>query len=254
MKKTVLFGLGVLLAHFSTQSLAVGDGASELSSADKKIRASLAILLPTLKPDAIADSPLPGIYEVSFGPRIIYVDGSGRYILQGKITDLETREEVTESRLQSLKKVAIDAVDEKDMVIYGDKGAEDTITVFTDIDCGYCRKLHGEMDKYIAAGIRVRYLAYPRAGIRSRTGQKTPSAQKLESVWCADDRKQAMDISKQGGKLESINCATSPVADHYSLGRELNISGTPALVLSDGEIIPGYVDAKRLKEILNKKR
>jgi len=116
--------------------------------------------------------------------------------------------------------------------------------VFTDIDCGYCRKLHADMDKYNAQGIRVRYLFYPRAGLRSE------SYRKAVSVWCADDRKAAMTAAKTGRPLPARSCV-NPVADQYNLGRQLGVRGTPALVLEDGEIIPGYVPPDKLRTMLD---
>lgn len=227
-------------------ALAVGNAAAQPVSADvdARLRASLKVLLPTLEPDAIAESPLPGLYEVTFGTRIVYVSSDGRYLVKGRMVDLETRTEITEDREQQLKQGLLAGLDESQMIVYGDKDARHTVTVFTDIDCGYCRKLHSEMDAYNAAGIRVRYMAYPRAGIGS------PSAQKAASVWCADDRQQAMDQAKSGANLPKREC-DNPVAAQYRLGREFGINGTPALLLEDGSLIPGYIPAKRLAAMLD---
>ena len=220
--------------------------AEDLAEAEKKMRASLAVLLPTLTPDTITKAPVPDLYEVTFGTRVVYLTGDGRYLLQGKIIDLETRTPITEQRIKELKKVALDGLDESQMIVFGDDQAKHTITVFTDIDCGYCRKLHSEMDDYNKNGIRVRYLAYPRAGLQSS------SARDAVSVWCADDRNEAMTIAKQGGKLAQRDCE-NPVAEHYQLGQVFGISGTPALILDDGEIIPGYIPAAKLRAALDQR-
>lgn len=213
--------------------------AQDLEAIDKQIRASLSMLLPNLKPDAVAETAVPGLYEVTFGARIFYLTGDGRYLMQGKLIDLETRTPITEERQKVLKVAAMEAIGEDNMITFGAADLPHTITVFTDIDCGYCRKLHSEIDNYNEQGIRVRYLAYPRAGLGS------PSAKLAESVWCADDRKAAMTTAKKGGDLPSKQCE-NPVAEHYKLGQTFGINGTPALVLPDGEVIPGYVPPKRL--------
>ncbi len=210
----------------------------------EKVRASLKVLVPHLKVDSVSKSPIPGLYEVSFGSHIIYVTEDGKYLVQGEITDLETREPITENRLKVRKKALLDSLDEKDMIVYGDKDLPYTVTVFTDIDCPYCRRLHAEVDEYNKNGIRIRYLAYPRAGPDS------PSEKKAMAVWCAKDRKQAMTDSKSGKAVPYQEC-DNPVRAQYRLGQDFGISGTPALILENGEIIPGYVPPKRLRAALD---
>jgi thiol:disulfide interchange protein DsbC len=248
MKKSVL--IFTLLAGFLTGSSSFAADAAADAAADpaiEKVRSSLAMLLPRLRPDAIRPAGFLGLYEVAIGTRLIYVSEDGRYLLQGQVIDLETRTPLTEERLQDLKRVAIDGLDESDMIIYGDEKAPHTVTVFTDIDCGYCRKLHAEMDQYNEQGIRIRYLAYPRGGMKSH------AARQSVSVWCADDRSAAMTAAKTGGTVEARDCE-NPVADHYELGQEFGIRGTPALVLEDGEVLPGYLPAKRLITVLEQRR
>lgn len=238
------YTLGAALLALLTINSAL---AADIDDVDKRIRASLSLLLPNLKPDSIAETPVPGLYEVTFGARLVYVSADGRFLLQGRLTDLETRTQITEDRQKQLKQSALAAVDESKMIIYGDDKLPYTITVFTDIDCGYCRKLHSEIDQYNAQGIRVRYMAYPRAGLSSQ------SARDAENVWCADNPNEAMTIAKHGGKIPAKTC-DNPVAEEYRLGQAFGINGTPALVLDDGEIIPGYVPPKRLALALSQRK
>lgn len=212
-----------------------------------KIRNSLSVLLPGLQADDIRPSPLDNLYEVTFGGRLVYLTGDGRFLIQGKIIDLETRTEITEERLSELKMAALSEIGEEQMVVYGPDDAKDTVTVFTDIDCGFCRKLHSEMARYNEEGIRIRYLFYPRAGIGS------DSYNKAVSVWCADDRRAAMDKAKAGGEVDSKTC-DNPVEAHYELGQTMRISGTPALLLEGGELVPGYVPAHKLRKALDERR
>jgi thiol:disulfide interchange protein DsbC len=212
-----------------------------------KINNALRILLPGIQPDEIRSTPVDNLYEVTFGGRLVYLTGDGRYLIQGKMIDLETRTEITEERLSELKMAALAKVGEDQMIIYGPEDAKDTVTVFTDIDCGFCRKLHSEMARYNEEGIRIRYLFYPRAGIGS------DSYNKAVSVWCADDRKAAMDKAKAGGEVDSKTCE-NPVDEHYELGQTMRISGTPALLLDGGEMVPGYVPAHKLRKALDERR
>ena len=238
MRKNLFTLLIAVFAVFQT-ALAADGG----QSTEDRLRQALSGLLPNMVPDSIQPAGFAGLYEVTFGARLVYITEDGRYLFQGKAIDLETRTPLTDRRVQELKQEKLASLDEKDMIVYGDANSPHTITVFTDIDCGYCRKLHSEMDQYNERGIRVRYLAYPRAGLNS------PSARVAESVWCAEDRNQAMDTAKRGGSVPVASC-DSPVAEHYSLGRAFGISGTPVILFEDGEVVPGYVPPARLIKAL----
>ncbi|MCG6966473.1 MAG: DsbC family protein [Chromatiaceae bacterium] len=228
--------------------LAATAWAAEVNQAtEEKIRNSLSVLLPGLVPDAVRDTPVDNLYEVTFGTRVVYMTGDGRFLIQGKVMDLETREEITEKRLSELKLNALAKISEDQMLVYGPADAAHTVTVFTDIDCGFCRKLHAQMAQYNAAGIRIRYLFYPRAGVGS------DSYDKAVSVWCADDRKSAMDAAKAGKKIDARTCE-NPVAEQYELGQALRVQGTPALILEDGEMLPGYVPPDKLRILLDQRR
>jgi thiol:disulfide interchange protein DsbC len=239
MMKKLAFLFGLLL-------LAAGVHADIDQETEQKIRKSLSVLLPGLTPDEMRATPVDNLYEVTFGTRLVYVTEDGRFLIMGKLVDLETRMEITEQRLSELKLAAMARVGEDQMVVYGPEDAVHTVSVFTDIDCGFCRKLHAEMAEYNAAGIRIRYLFYPRAGIGSG------SYEKAVSVWCADDRKVAMDTAKAGKPIEARTC-DNPVADHYKLGQAMSLQGTPALFLEDGEMLPGYVPPDRLRAMLDQR-
>ncbi|MGD2118071.1 MAG: DsbC family protein [Chromatiales bacterium] len=214
------------------------------------IRDSLAKLLPGVTPDSIEATSVPGLYEVVFGPRLVYMTEDGRYLIQGSIIDTQTRENLTEPRVMEAKIHAIDQVGEANMLIYSPPEgvkAKHRVNVFTDIDCGYCRKLHSEMARYNELGIEIRYLFYPRAGVGSK------SYEKAVSVWCAEDRFQAMNEAKAGKTIESRLDCKNPVEKHMLLGELVGVSGTPALVLSDGQLIPGYVPADRLAKVLDER-
>jgi len=243
------FGLGVAQADQAQNPKSidpvVGDANAQHAAGAARVRSSLRVLIPNLTVDSVSPSPIPGLYEVTFGSHIVYVTEDGKYLLQGEITDLMTREPITERRKQDLMQAAIAGLDEKDMIIYGDKDLPHTVTVFTDIDCGYCRKLHHQMADYNERGIRVRYLAYPRAGVGSA------SYREAVSVWCADDPQAAMTAAKAGEKVPSRECE-NPVSEHFQLGQDFGIRGTPSMVLDDGELIPGYVPPKKLSASLAK--
>lgn len=207
---------------------------------EKRLRTARADL-PAMK---IIDSEMPGIYEITMaGGSTLYASKDGKYFISGDLYQIANNGfvNVKEVRLKPQRKIAIDAIDEKEMLVYSppkDK-VKATITVFTDIDCGYCRKLHQEVPELNRLGIAVRYLAYPRAGIHSESYNKAVSA------WCADNPTEALTRAKSGQTIPTKTC-DNPVAKHYSLGGDIGVTGTPAVIYEDGTLQPGYVPAKEL--------
>lgn len=208
-------------------------------SVEAVIKQSLSRAIPAAAIDHVVPSPLDGISEVLVGMNVFYVSNDGKYVFEGKLIDMSTRTNLTDQILSKARKNAIDAIDEKSMIVFPAKEERHTITVFTDIDCGYCRKLHSEIGAYNAQGITVRYLSFP------RSGPDTPSYDKAVSVWCADDRNKAMTDAKSGVKLPKQNCQ-NPVRDHFKVGVEMGVAGTPAIVTESGALLPGYLPARKL--------
>ncbi len=199
-------------------------------------------------PDQIAPAPLDGLKEVVYGTEVYYVSNDGRYLISGALFDLSSQSNLTEQRLSSIRVDMLKGVDESSMIVYKAKGKQKhMITVFTDVDCVYCRKLHSGMAEMNKLGITVRYMAYPRAGIGS------PSYDKAVSVWCAEDRNKAMDDAKNNNKVVPKKCDNAPVAEQFMLGKKLGVSGTPAILLEDGHLMPGYAPPDRLLALLDSK-
>jgi thiol:disulfide interchange protein DsbC len=216
--------------------------ASQSESADS--RAAIAAKFPEVAPEKIVPSPVPGLFEVRVGSKIAYVSADGRYLLQGEIVDLTTDENLTESRRESLRRDVLTEVGEAGMIVFSPPKPTTTITVFTDIDCGYCRKLHKQIADYNALGIKVRYMYFP------RMGPGTESWTKAEQVACAKDRQTALTRSKLGVVLTDKPCQPNPVARHYEIGRDFGLQGTPAIVLESGELIGGYLDPAELSKYI----
>lgn len=212
----------------------------------QKVREGVAKILKNGSVTSVVPAVIDGLYEVMVGPQLYYVSADGKYLLSGNLYDIETRADLTSPKVSHAKAEAIEAVGEENMVIFAPEKTEHTITVFTDIDCGYCQKLHSEIKDYNDLGIRVRYLMYPRAGIGSK------SFDKAVTVFCSEDRKDALTRSKAGEKLAKKEC-DNPVKQHFELGRSLGVNGTPAIFLQSGEMLPGYIPAQRLSAILKEK-
>lgn len=207
------------------------------------VRKSLNKSLPSITIDSIKLSEAKGLYEVTVGANILYVSDDGKYLLQGHLIDIEAKKDLTEGKLAYTRKLAIEKLGEDQMVIFKSEKSQYKVSVFTDIDCGYCRKLHSEMDQYMAEGITIQYLFFPRAG------KGSDSYNKAVSVWCSDDRNTALTAAKKGEKPEAKTC-DNPVDVHMQLGADFEARGTPMIVTEKGNIFPGYVPAKKLAQAL----
>jgi thiol:disulfide interchange protein DsbC len=215
----------------------------------KDPRVALAARIPGAKPEDLRTTPVAGIYELTHGADVTYVSADGKFAFAGDLYSVTSNGDfpnLTETRRRELRLKLVNEVPESQMLIFGPADAKHTITVFTDIDCPWCRRLHGQMAEYNKQGIRVRYLFFP------RSGPDTESWAKAEAVWCATDRKAAMTRSKLGETVpKTAACTSTPVAMGYELGREIGVSGTPGLVLDSGELIPGYLTPTQLVAHLN---
>ena len=196
------------------------------------------------EPDAVEETPMEGLYQVIYGSQLFYVSADGRFLLEGNLIDLQSRRNLSEDRRGLVRHEQISEMAESDMVIYRPTGeVKHSVTIFTDVDCPYCVRIHEEVPELLSKGVQVRYLAFPRAGDGSSTHRK------MVSVWCADDRNAAMDRVKGGGNNPVRNCE-NPVNAQHLLGQAIGVRGTPAIITESGRLIPGYLPAARLLEEL----
>jgi thiol:disulfide interchange protein DsbC len=204
--------------------------------------------MPSITAEQIRKSAAPGLYEVVVGPTTGYVTADGKYFVSGDLIDVQTLTNLTEERRKHERLAAIAAIDTEDTIVFAPEHPRHTITVFTDVDCPYCRKLHGEIAKYNEAGIAVRYLAFP------RSGPGTLSWLAMEAVWCSPDRKEALTRAKLGDKVtRPAECRSRrAILNEYLLANRFGIQGTPGMVFEDGTMMAGYVSAKELAETLDK--
>jgi thiol:disulfide interchange protein DsbC len=209
-------------------------------------RVEIASKIPGVKPDDLHATSIPNIYEMTRGFEIAYVTTDGKYAITGDMVDLTTKTDLTETHRREIRVAQLGAIPESEMIVFGPSNPKYTITVFTDVDCAYCRELHRQIGEYNQLGIRVRYIFYP------RTGPNTESWKKAEEVWCSSNRNEALTRAKLDQPLNAKPCAVNPVARTYTLGRDFGLQGTPAIVLADGEMIGGYLAPNELLQELKK--
>lgn len=230
--------LGLLLA------LAAG-GTLAADPAEQKVQDAIKTLVPDARIDSITRSELPGFYEVVLGGQPLYVSADGRYLISGALWDIGAKRNLTEARLAGLRKSTLDAVGADQRIIYPASQPKHVITVFTDIDCGYCRKMHSHIAEYNERGIQVDYLFFP------RSGPGTPSFNKAVSVWCAADQKKAFTAAKSGVDPQPLQC-DNPIAEEFQLGMQVGVDGTPAVFAPDGSKIGGYLTPDQLQAQLER--
>ncbi|VAW54376.1 Thiol:disulfide interchange protein DsbC [hydrothermal vent metagenome] len=240
MKFPPLFLLITFLLTFFTLSPAV---AAETPGTEK-LKAALAKTMPNVRPAKISATPIEGLYEVVVGSQVVYMSVDARYMIEGDLFDLKTQQNVSEDAKSSIRLAAIAKLGEENMLVYRPKEVKNIITVVTDIDCPYCRRLHSEIPDYMKNDVEVRYVFMPLKG--------AADMKKTISVWCSDDRQLALDKAKAGGDVEEKTCK-NPIKDHMKLARELGVRGTPAIVLENGKLLPGYVPVDKLVAEMRKK-
>ena len=197
--------------------------------------------------DEVRATPIEGLYELRFGYRLAYVDAEGRFgfLGSGDLEDVSTGENLSELRRAVLRRDLMASLDDWDTLDFMPDETVHQLLVFTDVDCGYCRRLHQQMAEYHQLGIGVRYAAFP------RSGPDTDTWTSMQSIWCSDKRLEAMTRAKAGGFVPERQCGSSSVERHYELGRQIGIGGTPALVTPRGQLIPGYIPPARLAAMLS---
>jgi len=230
---------------FAAVALGLASSLSLAADPDQVIRKSLQTIQPDLPIEAIAESQMPGLYQIQLkGGRQLYASGDGQFLLQGYLFQIKDGQAINLTEEHETRAIAkeINGIPAKEMVIFAAEQAKTHITVFTDTDCGYCQKLHSEVPQLNRLGVEVRYVAFPRQGLQS------PAYKELVSVWCAEDPNAAMNLAKSRQEVPAAQC-DNPVAKQYALGQMIGVSGTPAIVLANGKLIPGYQPAAQLAKL-----
>ena len=237
------------LALASLLSLALPGSAAETDARLAAVTAKLRQAWPQLEVTTVAPSPIAGLYEMAVGMQLYYVSADGsRLIVGGNILDSESRQSLSEPTRVALVARTLSPLGRKQALVFqgsksGRHKSKRWLAVFTDVSCGYCARLHREIGEIIRDGIDVRYFLYPRAGLNS------DAARQMESAWCSADPRRDLTASKAGRRLPPRSC-DNPIAEHFRMGQELEIQGTPYIFLDNGKAIPGYVSAKNLRNLI----
>jgi thiol:disulfide interchange protein DsbC len=236
--------LFLLAAAFDPALAQEQRGRADKTAVPAEVSTRVVSKLQGVKPSDVSHSPIPGLYEVTMGGLVAYVSEDGKFLVSGDVYDLDSQTNLTASRRNSARAKALAVAREEDMIIFSPANPKMTVTVFTDVDCGYCRKFHSHIAEYNKAGIRVRYMSYP------RTGPGTESWRKIEAVWCAADRKDALTRAKRDEPVKAKACGDSTVKAQYELGEDLGVEGTPAIFTTTGDYVGGYLPPAQLVQAI----
>jgi|TARA_B110000438_G_scaffold12208_1_gene11965 thiol:disulfide interchange protein DsbC len=211
----------------------------------QEIRKIVTNMSSDIKADQVLKSPVEGWYTIKRGAYIAYISEDGRHLIQGDMYNLETQINLSEGIRNDSRREAVSAYPLDSMIIFASDKKSHAVTIFTDVDCTFCRRLHSQIDDYLDAGIEVRYLLYP------RNGPQSESWVIAEQIWCSNDRNKALTLAKIDQKFDSRDCDSSSISENYMLGQVVGLQGTPAIVLEDGTMVNGYVSATELSRIIS---
>lgn len=208
-------------------------------SADAKAIAAIRQLNSQVVIDKVGPAPMPGFREAIVSGQVLYISDDGRYLMQGALLDMQTKRDLAQASMAGVRKDLLAQVPKSERLIFAPANPKYSVVVFTDVECGYCRKMHSDIAEYNKLGIGFEYLAYPRMGPGS------PDFAKMEAVWCAKDPKKALTEAKDDKRVAATRC-TSPVMRHYDIGRRAGLTGTPLIVAENGMSPPGYLPPAEL--------
>jgi thiol:disulfide interchange protein DsbC len=229
-----------LLALFVGLCLATSVVAEEVSKELQQVRDTVSGMFDSIAPENVTTSPVDGWYTIQKGSVVAYISADGRYLLQGDLIDLDNQQNMSEITRTDARREVMSKVTDDQVIKFSPSEVKYTVSIFTDVDCTYCRRMHSQIDEYLAQGIEIRYLLYP------RNGPASTSWNTAEDVWCSNDRNEALTMAKLDRNFETASCDSANVSNSYVVGQQVGLSGTPAIVLDDGTLIGGYLPADQL--------
>ncbi|KRE88682.1 disulfide bond formation protein DsbC [Frateuria sp. Soil773] len=243
--------LAVVASGFALGACAADEGGAANANAEQLVRKAVKSLSAQVEIDSVTPARLPGFYQVIASGHLVYVSADGKYMLNGDLIDLGSKSNLSEAAWAGFRKAELAKVPAAQRIVFAPANPKYTVTVFTDVNCGYCRALHEHIAEFNKEGIAVEYLAWPREGVTTTAGNETPTYKEMVSVWCAADRKAAFTAAKEGKAPKPASCA-NPVKDQFDLGLKLGVNGTPTIIGSDGMVLGGYVPPDKLLKMVQK--
>lgn len=251
--------LAICVGGFALSACAASDSGAasttavtaNASNAPAAVRQALQKFAPGLKLDVVEPAPMPGFYQVIAAGQLVYVSADGKYMLHGDLVDLADHKSLGDAAWARFRKSELAKVPAAQRIVFAPPHPKYTVTVFTDVNCGFCRALHQHIAAFNKEGIAVDYLAWPREGVTTTSGRPTPTYTEMVSVWCAADRKAAFTAAKDGHAPKPATC-DNPVKSQFDLGVKLGVTGTPTILAEDGTMIGGYLTPEQMLQAVRK--
>ena len=216
---------------------------------DARAIAAVHQLNPRVSIDKIGPAPIPGFREAIVQGQVVYVSDDGKYMFlpgsQGALYDVSAKKDLSEQSLASMRKDLLKKIPVSERIVFAPADPKYTVSIFTDVECGYCRKFHSEIAEYNKQGIAVQYMAFPRMGLGS------PDHEKMISVWCSADRRKALTDAKNERSVPSKDCKNT-VSMQYDIGQRAGLTGTPMIIAEDGTTVGGYLPPQQLRAALDR--
>jgi thiol:disulfide interchange protein DsbC len=243
--------LAACIGGFALSACAAGDSGAPAAKTPDAVRQALQKFAPGLQLDVVEPAPLPGFYQVIADGQLVYVSADGKYMLHGDLVDLASRKSLGDAAWAKFRKAELAKVPVAQRIVFAPPNPKYTVTVFTDVNCGFCRALHQQIAAFNREGIAVDYLAWPREGVTTTSGRPTPTYTEMVSVWCAADRNAVFTEAKEGHAPKPATC-TNPVKSQFDLGVKLGVTGTPTIIAEDGTVIGGYLTPEKMLDAVRK--
>lgn len=231
-----------LLAALALTCVIAAPAAMADDSVEKATQA-IRSLVPDTPIDSVSAAPVPGFQEVVINGQVLYVSNDGNFLMQGMLFDITNRVDLTEGRKATIRRTVMSDAPLAERIVFPAKDKKYTVAVFTDIDCGFCRKMHKQVAEYNDLGIEIQYLMFPRSGVG------TESFRKAIAVWCDKNQQGALTLAKDGADPGDRNC-TNPIEAQFNLGKKAGVTGTPSVIFEDGTLAPGYMPPDQLLQRL----
>jgi thiol:disulfide interchange protein DsbC len=223
---------------------AIAEPAFAAGTPEARARAAIRKINPNVSVDKLGPAPIPGFRQAVVAGEVFYISDDGKYLMQGKLFDIATRKDLGMAALEGVRRDLVRTIPLRDRIVFAPPNPKYTVTVFTDIECGFCRKFHSQIGEYNKQGIAVQYVAFPRMGLGS------DDYKKMVAVWCAADKRQALTDAKNDRPIPMKTC-TNPVTMEYDVGRRAGLEGTPLVLTPDGAELGGYLPPDRLRAALD---
>jgi thiol:disulfide interchange protein DsbC len=216
---------------------------SSAQAGENEIRKSLQSKFPGIgKIEHIVKTPYSGMYEVIIDDQLLYTDAQGEYLFEGNIIEAKSRRDLSGERRKVLFAIDFDKLP-LELAVKKVKGnGKRKLAIFTDPNCGFCRKLEKELSR--VSDVTLYFFMYP----------IFPGSDEIvRNVLCSKNPVKAWDDWMLSDITPAQAVCDTQTEKVKALGQKLHVNGTPNLIFGNGIQAPGYLPAEELEKNLNQR-